>query len=228
MDFAMSMLQGLLAADVALIAVLAGCVVQLVKTAHLRALAGGGVEQVEFEIPRVVLDTFEDDDVAPPVAAMTGLTMPLEQIPIVYLGPALPEIPKFDTAAGETMTATSVAAAVDAPRETMAWSDLPLANAADSVDKNRILTGIVPLPAVREMDLYADPIDGVPFEKGEAIVLCECGTAYRESTRVWLLEHADCTCVQCHRTLPETAHAFGEQTQLDLEVASEAAQVVVQ
>src|SRR5258708_901609 len=38
-------------------------------------------------------------------------------------------------------------------------------------------------------DIYADPIDGVPFSLGEEIHTCRCGVGYRRESVEWMAEN---------------------------------------
>jgi hypothetical protein len=46
-------------------------------------------------------------------------------------------------------------------------------------------------------DLYADPIDGVPFTPGEKIHTCRCGVGYRRESLEWMTENLSGRCVHC-------------------------------
>jgi hypothetical protein len=46
-------------------------------------------------------------------------------------------------------------------------------------------------------DLYADPIDGVPFTPGEKIHTCRCGVGYRRESLDWMTENLSGRCVHC-------------------------------
>lgn len=46
-------------------------------------------------------------------------------------------------------------------------------------------------------DLYADPIDGVPFTPGEEIHTCRCGVGYRRESLEWMTENLSGRCVHC-------------------------------
>jgi hypothetical protein len=46
-------------------------------------------------------------------------------------------------------------------------------------------------------DLYADPIDGVPFTTGEEIHTCRCGVGYRQESLQWIEENLSGQCVHC-------------------------------
>jgi hypothetical protein len=46
-------------------------------------------------------------------------------------------------------------------------------------------------------DLYADPIDGVPFIQGEKIHTCRCGVGYRRESLEWMTENLLGRCVHC-------------------------------
>jgi hypothetical protein len=46
-------------------------------------------------------------------------------------------------------------------------------------------------------DVYADPIDGVPFARGEFTIPCRCGVAYRAESLDWLAGHCEGRCVLC-------------------------------
>jgi hypothetical protein len=46
-------------------------------------------------------------------------------------------------------------------------------------------------------DLYADPIDGVPFTAGEKIHTCRCGVGYRRESLDWMTENLSGRCVHC-------------------------------
>ncbi len=46
-------------------------------------------------------------------------------------------------------------------------------------------------------DAYADPIDGVPFVRGESVMPCGCGLAYRAESLDWLVCHFGGRCVEC-------------------------------
>jgi hypothetical protein len=88
------------------------------------------------------------------------------------------------------------------------WAVMPSAEHLEA--QTTAAEGSLPEPDVLPGDLYADPIDGVPFEAGEVIVLCSCGTGYRPATRDWLLEHAGGACVQCQQVLPATLQRLAD------------------
>ncbi|RZU29751.1 hypothetical protein BDD14_6369 [Edaphobacter modestus] len=46
-------------------------------------------------------------------------------------------------------------------------------------------------------DIYADPIDGVPFSMGEEIHTCRCGVGYRQESVEWIAENLSGRCVHC-------------------------------
>lgn len=46
-------------------------------------------------------------------------------------------------------------------------------------------------------DIYADPIDGVPFFLGEEIHACRCGVGYRRESVEWIAENLSGQCVHC-------------------------------
>lgn len=46
-------------------------------------------------------------------------------------------------------------------------------------------------------DIYADPIDGVPFFLGEEIHTCRCGVGYRRESVEWIAENLAGRCVHC-------------------------------
>jgi hypothetical protein len=46
-------------------------------------------------------------------------------------------------------------------------------------------------------DIYADPIDGVPFSLGEEIHTCRCGVGYRRESVEWMAENLAGRCVHC-------------------------------
>jgi len=50
-------------------------------------------------------------------------------------------------------------------------------------------------------DVYADPIDGVPFSKGELIWPCQCGVAYRLESVEWLVDNLGGRCGQCNAVM---------------------------
>jgi hypothetical protein len=50
-------------------------------------------------------------------------------------------------------------------------------------------------------DLYADPIDGVPFTQGEKIHTCQCGVGYRRESLEWMTENLSGRCVHCGRAM---------------------------
>jgi hypothetical protein len=53
------------------------------------------------------------------------------------------------------------------------------------------------LDAAKHEDLYADPIDGVPFTRGEKIHTCRCGVGYRRESLEWMTENLSGRCVHC-------------------------------
>jgi len=46
-------------------------------------------------------------------------------------------------------------------------------------------------------DVYADPIDGVPFTMEESVHACACGVGYRAESVEWLASHLGGLCVHC-------------------------------
>ena len=46
-------------------------------------------------------------------------------------------------------------------------------------------------------DVYADPIDGVPFVPGETVIACRCGAGYRKESVDWLAVNLGGRCVTC-------------------------------
>jgi hypothetical protein len=50
-------------------------------------------------------------------------------------------------------------------------------------------------------DVYADPIDGLPFTRGEFTIPCRCGVAYRAESLDWLAGHFAGRCVLCGSTV---------------------------
>jgi hypothetical protein len=53
------------------------------------------------------------------------------------------------------------------------------------------------LDQANQDDLYADPIDGVPFTAGEEIHTCRCGVGYRRESLRWIGENLSGQCVHC-------------------------------
>jgi hypothetical protein len=53
------------------------------------------------------------------------------------------------------------------------------------------------LEQAKDGDLYADPIDGVPFTSGEKIHTCRCGVGYRRESLEWMTENLSGRCVHC-------------------------------
>ena len=53
------------------------------------------------------------------------------------------------------------------------------------------------LDQANQDDLYADPIDGVPFTAGEEIHTCRCGVGYRQESLRWIEENLSGQCVHC-------------------------------
>ncbi|WP_433964480.1 hypothetical protein [Tunturiibacter gelidiferens] len=53
------------------------------------------------------------------------------------------------------------------------------------------------LDQANQDDLYADPIDGVPFTAGEEIHTCRCGVGYRQESLQWIEENLSGQCVHC-------------------------------
>lgn len=53
------------------------------------------------------------------------------------------------------------------------------------------------LDQAKHEDLYADPIDGVPFTPGETIHTCQCGVGYRRESLEWMTENLSGRCVHC-------------------------------
>jgi hypothetical protein len=53
------------------------------------------------------------------------------------------------------------------------------------------------LDVATAQDVYADPIDGVPFAEGEEIHECECGVGYRAESVEWLANFLSGHCVHC-------------------------------
>lgn len=53
------------------------------------------------------------------------------------------------------------------------------------------------LDQANQNDLYADPIDGVPFSAGEEIHTCRCGVGYRQESLQWIEENLSGQCVHC-------------------------------
>jgi hypothetical protein len=53
------------------------------------------------------------------------------------------------------------------------------------------------LDQAKHEDLYADPIDGVPFTPGEKIHTCRCGVGYRRESLEWMTENLSGRCVHC-------------------------------
>jgi hypothetical protein len=64
-------------------------------------------------------------------------------------------------------------------------------------------------------DVYADPIDGIPFEAGEQVIQCVCGTAYRLPTVAWLREMLNGECTLCHAELHRTPRTLARQRCFD-------------
>jgi hypothetical protein len=50
-----------------------------------------------------------------------------------------------------------------------------------------------------------DPVDGTPFEKGDGIIRCACGTNYHQHSWQWLEEKVDGRCVNCKRIAVQQA-----------------------
>ncbi len=164
-----------------------------------------------------------DGDVAPP---RTGLeSMGEDAIPVVYLGcvraasePVSAVIPLtaavLPSPGGVAMPLAGTPAGAAAPALSLRWTEVCLAEEHVATPE----MAVQPLPA--EMDLYADPIDGVPFAPGEQVTLCACGTGYRVSTRLWLGEHTGGCCVQCRRAVAATVYVLPDPERLQLCIAS--------
>jgi hypothetical protein len=58
-------------------------------------------------------------------------------------------------------------------------------------------TALSSLDQASREDIYADPIDGVPFSLGEEIHTCRCGVGYRRESVEWMAENFAGRCVHC-------------------------------
>jgi len=52
-------------------------------------------------------------------------------------------------------------------------------------------------PVAMQQDAVADPVDGTPFQPGESVLRCSCGTSYHAHSWQWIGEKNGGRCVNC-------------------------------
>jgi len=226
----MPTLQTLLAADLSMLTVIAGCSVRLVSKAHRQAIfKSTQAKNIAIESSNIDGSQLEAISNHPP--SVDSLT---EQFHVRSSSENLIDQTddlfsydrQFLSGRNETFSLYSspaessfeTSASASPKTSSVTWTDVTPDIAATAPATNAATIAVALLSAG---DLYADPIDGVPFEPGEEVVLCDCGTGYRPSTRTWLAEHAGGACVQCHQILPTTLHILpGAPEEIELQMAS--------
>jgi hypothetical protein len=79
----------------------------------------------------------------------------------------------------------------------------PLQELCSLVLRNRPLIRRYPDSlAVSKPERLADPVDGTPFQRGETIARCACGTSYHLDSWQWLSTKNAGRCVNCKRSGP--------------------------
>lgn len=98
-------------------------------------------------------------------------------------------------ASNEDVTTTDFATALVGPANApQTTTQQELFAVVDAEEPSMILSL---LDQASNEDIYADPIDGVPFSLGEEIHLCMCGVGYRQESVEWIAENLSGRCVHC-------------------------------
>lgn len=222
--------QTLLAADLSMLTVIAGCSVRLVSKAHRQAIFKS-TQAKSIAIESSNIDGSQQETISNYRPAADSVTQQFyvrssSESSIDQSDDLFSYDRQFLSGRNETLnlypslaeSGFEISASASPKTASVTWTDVTPDTAATAPATNAATIAVALLSAG---DLYADPIDGVPFEPGEEVVLCDCGTGYRPSTCTWLAEHAGGACVQCHQVLPTTLHILpGVPEELELQMAS--------